>query len=302
MSLAPMTTFGIGGTAEYYTEVSGTFDLAEALEYAAQQKLSVFVFGGGSNILFSDKGFSGMVVRIIDGGVQVTGERLLAGAGVPLASVVTAAVKAGLSGVERLAGIPGSFGGSVRGNAGAFGTEIGDCVISVKVLVSDTGMVKEYRKAECGFAYRSSIFKNDPNLIIVSAELGLLAHDRVELERIARETIKKRESKHSQNTQCAGSFFMNPVVKDVALREEFLKDTHTQPKDERLPAGWLIDHVGLRGKKMGGAMVSTQHPNYIVNTGTATAEDVIMLSSMIKQRVRTELGVQLKEEVQLVGF
>ncbi len=300
--LAPMTTFRIGGKADYFAEVSGALDLAEALEYAGTNKLPVYVFGGGSNILFSDRGFAGIVIRIVDGGVQVAHGRILAGAGVPLASVVTAAQEAGLAGIENLAGIPGSFGGAVRGNAGAFGTEIGERIASVKVLTRDTGMVKEYRQDACGFSYRTSVFKQDPELIIVSAELKLIPGDQETIRRAAREILRKREAKQKQDAKCAGSFFMNPAVKDETLRQEFVKDTGTQPKDDRLPAGWLIDHAGLRGKKVGGAMVSMEHPNYIVNAGNATAEDVLMLASLIKQRVRTELSVQLKEEVQLVGF
>ena len=114
--------------------------------------------------------------------------------------------------------------------------------------------------------------------------------------------IATRESKHSQSAKCAGSFFMNPEVSDAKLREEFAKDTGSEAKDAKLPAGWLIDHVGLRGKHVGGAKVSDQHPNYIVNTGEATAEDVILLASRIKRKVRDELNVRLREEVQMVGF
>jgi UDP-N-acetylmuramate dehydrogenase len=300
--LAPLTTFRVGGPAEYYAEVSGALELAEAIEYAEKNGLPIYILGGGSNILFSDRGFAGMVIRMQDGGMQVSDGKILCGAGVPLADVVSAAQQAGLAGMEILAGIPGSFGGAVRGNAGAFGVEIGDLVSAVKGLMKDTGMVREYRHGECGFAYRTSIFKKHPDIVILSAELRLAPGDPAVLERVMKETIAKRESKHPQSARCAGSFFMNPAVKDEKLREEFAKDTGMAPKDDRLPAGWIIDHAGLRGKRVGGAMVSDQHPNYLINAGDATAEDVIMLASLVKQRVRAGLGVQLREEVQLVGF
>lgn len=300
--LAPLTTFRLGGRADYFVETAGAMELAEAIEYATQHDLPVFIFGGGSNILFSDKGFAGMVIRMADGGLRVSGEKILSGAGVPLFDVVRAARDAGLSGIERLAGIPGSFGGAVRGNAGAFGGEIGNVISSVKVYVRDTGMVKEYSRKECAFAYRTSLFKKNPDLIILSAEINLTLGDKNELGKIIDDTVGKREAKHPQSALCAGSFFMNPLVKDEELRREFEKDTGMVPKDDKLPAGWLIDHAGLRGKKIGGAMISNQHPNYLVNTGDATAEDVITLASLVKTRVRNELGVRLKEEVQFVGF
>lgn len=302
VSLAPFTTFHIGGKANYFTRTAGALELAEAIEYAEKNNLPIFIFSGGSNVLFSDKGFPGMVIQMQDGGIKISGERILCGVGVTLFDVVKTACGAGLAGIEKLAGIPGSLGGAVRGNAGAFGTEIGNVIHTVKTYDRETGMVKEYTKAMCAFGYRTSIFKKNPELIILSAELKLTPGDKDLLLKIAGETVAMREAKHPQTLRCAGSFFMNPVVKDGKLREEFQKDTGTAPKDDKLPAGWLIDHVGLRGKKIGGAMVSDRHPNYLVNFDNATAEDVVMLASLIKTRVRDELGVRLKEEVQYVGM
>lgn len=300
--LAPLTTFHIGGNANYFIEVRGALELVEALEFADTHHLPVCIFGGGSNMLFSDAGFSGLVIHMNDGGINVSGEIILCGAGMTLSDIVWAAKDAGLAGIENLAGIPGSVGGAVRGNAGAFGTEIGETIVSVKVFVKDTGMIKEYSREECGFAYRMSHFKQNPNLIIISAELKLIPGNKDSLERIIKETIAKREAKHPQAAKCAGSFFMNPVVMNEVLRKEFEKDTGAAPKDDKLPAGWIIDHAGLRGKRIGGAMISDKHPNYLVNTGDATAEDVIMLSSLVKRKVRDEFGVRLQEEVQMAGF
>jgi len=302
IDLAPLTTFHVGGKAEYFTKITEVLELAEAIEYAEKNHLPIFILSGGSNILFSDKGFPGMVIQIQDGGIKVSGGKLYCGAGVSLLDVVHAACEAGLSGMERMAGIPGSLGGAVRGNAGAFGMEVGSVVSSVKVYTKDTGMIREYNREKCAFGYRMSAFKKNPNLVIISVEIKLIPGDRNLLMKIASETIALRESKHSQKVRCAGSFFMNPVVKDEKLFAEFKKDTGTESKDKKLPAGWLIDHVGLRGKKIGGAMVSAQHPNYLVNVDNATAEDVVMLASLIKTRVRDELGIRLKEEVQYVGM
>lgn len=300
--LAPLTTFRIGGVARYYTIASGAIELAEAFEYAEKKKLPFYVLSGGSNVLFSDAGFPGIIIHIVGESISVTGEKITAGAGTILFDVVRAAKQASLQGIEKMAGIPGSFGGAVRGNAGAFGTEIGNVIVSVKTLDRFSGMVHEYSKEACRFSYRNSIFKENPNLVVLSAEIKLASGRESEIERIIQETVAIRESKHPQDAKCAGSFFMNPLVSDEHLLQEFEKDTGNAPKDGKLPAGWLIDHVGLRGKKIGGAQVSPMHPNYLINTGDATARDVVMLASMIKTKVRDELHVRLQEEVQFVGF
>lgn len=302
--LAQYTTFKIGGKARLFAEVTSAIELAECYERAAKDRLPVFVFSGGSNILFSDRGYPGLVVRLVDGGMRV-GEngRISAGAGRDLSELVVSAGKAGLAGLENLAGIPGSVGGAIRGNAGAFGTEIGDMILSVKAFHVESGMVKEYTRAECAFAYRQSFFKGHPKYIVLSAEFRLTSSaDPARLAERAQEIRALREKKHPQDVFCAGSFFMNPIVRDEELREEFRKDSGKEPKDDKLPAGWLIDHVGLRGKTIGHAKVSEAHPNYIINTGGATAEEVLTLASIVKQRVRDEARVMLTQEVQLVGF
>lgn len=302
--LAQYTTFKIGGKARLFAEVTSAIELAECYERAAKDRLPVFVFSGGSNVLFSDRGYPGLVVRLVDGGMRV-GEngRISAGAGRDLSELVVSAGKAGLAGLENLAGIPGSVGGAIRGNAGAFGTEIGDMVLSVKAFHVESGMVKEYTRAECAFAYRQSFFKGHPKYIVLSAEFRLTSSaDPARLAERAQEIRALREKKHPQDVFCAGSFFMNPIVRDEKLREEFRKDSGKEPKDDKLPAGWLIDHVGLRGKTIGHAKVSEAHPNYIINTGGATAEEVLTLASIVKQRVRDEARVMLTQEVQLVGF
>lgn len=298
--LAPFTTFKIGGNARYFTSVKNVEDLKEALNYAKQGNLKAFILGGGSNILFPDKGFDGLVVKLENDGIAISEEDVHAGAGAVLMDVVLSVQKESLGGMEYLAGVPGTIGGAVRGNAGAFGVEMKDIVSSVMAFHKDTFEMRTFSNAECEFSYRDSFFKRHAEWMVFDIELHLRKGDSVEIERIIHETVAKREAKHSQSIACAGSFFMNPIVSDKELLEEFKRDTGAPSRDGKLPAGWLIDTAGLRGKKIGGAMVSENHPNYIINTGTATAEDIIMLSSVIKQRVRTQLGVQLREEVQIV--
>jgi UDP-N-acetylmuramate dehydrogenase len=304
VSLAHYTTFKIGGPAKLFADVSDASELSLGYERASAENLPVYIMAGGSNILFSDNGFPGVVMRLTDGGFRILDNgRVSVGAGKTLLDVILACCQAGLSGMEKLAGVPGSVGGAVRGNAGAFGSEMADCVVSVKALNRNTGMVKEFGKKECLFGYRMSCFKMRPELVILSVELRLVTGgDPAKLTAIVSETQATREAKHPQDAFCAGSFFMNPVIDDEHLREEFRHDSGKEPRGERLPAGWVIDHVGLRGKTIGNAKVSELHPNYIVNTGGATAEEVLTLVSIVKQRVRDELNVQLQEEVQMVGF
>lgn len=301
--LAPLTTFRIGGPARYFIATCDPREISEAKAFADEKRLPWYVLSGGSNVLVSDAGFPGLVVHIEGGSLHMRQNIIEADAGILLSSVVERAASEGYSGLERLAGIPGSFGGAIRGNAGAFGAEIKDTVKRVKVLDTETGLVSVWEKERCEFAYRESAFKRTKRLVVLGAtlELGPPAAPS-DLASIMRETKAKREAKHPQDALCAGSFFMNPTVTDKRLLEEFERDSREPSRNGRLPAGWLIEHVGLRGKKIGGAQMSPLHPNYLVNTGDATASDVVMLASLVKTRVRDELGVRLREEAQYVGF
>lgn len=301
--LAPFTTFKVGGPARAYVSVHDAQSLMEAREYAEQEHLKAYLLGGGSNVVFADKGFDGLIIHFLGMPAQREGSKILATAGEDLAAVISLAQAAGLMGIEKLSGIPGSFGGALRGNAGAFGTEIGDVTVSITALNLETGLLKKFAAAEAEFGYRDSLFKRNREWAIVEGELLLApGGDPDELLRIGQETMAAREKKHPQKIPSAGSFFMNPKVSDPELLAEFQKDTGMESRDGKLPAGWLIDHVGLRGKRLGGAQVSPYHPNYMINTGVATAEDIVTLGSLVKTRVRDELGIRLQEEVQLVGF
>lgn len=304
IELKNFTTFRVGGKARYFTKAYSEEDIAEAIRWAKEKQVPVFVLGGGSNVLFSDKGWEGMVLKIEN--KEILNEedgKLQVDAGTIFAHVVEFSRMHGFSGMEKLAGIPGTMGGAVRGNAGAFGMETKDSVQSVRAFNRETLVIHEYSKEECLFEYRSSFFKRHPEMIILSVKLSLQpGADSDELGKIMNETVETRKRKHPQKLFCAGSFFINPVVPNESIREEFERDTGIKMKGDMIPAGWLIDAVGLRGKEIGGAKVSDIHPNYLINTGVATAESIIILASIIKQRVRSELGIRLQEEVSMVGF
>ena len=301
--LAPLTTFKIGGPAKFFCEVSSEEELIEALQYARDNDLQFFILGGGSNVLVNDAGFDGLVIKIkfIEFNVDVEKNKITVGAGVPLSRVVRDSIANNFTGMEWAAGIPGTIGGAIRGNARAFGRNTGMTIESVSVL--DINEMKEYvcAKEECQFEYFGSIFKLKPNLIILAAIIKLEKGNKDKSWSEAMDIIKKRNVMHPQESS-PGSFFLNPVVADEKLRVKFEKDTGKVLGDGKIPAGWLIEEAGLKGKKMGGVMVSEKHANFVVNLGTGTAQDVIMLSSFIKMKIRDEFGVQLREEVQLVGF
>lgn len=298
ISLSKFTTFRIGGPAKFFAEAGSEKELKEVLGYAAKNKLKVFVLAGGSNVLFSDEGFDGLVVKLKEsGGIKMQkGGAIECWAGTSLSSVVNFARDNSLTGLENLAGVPGTIGGAVRGNAGAFGTNVGDLIVEVKIIE------KSFSKKSCKFGYRTSIFKNTIGLIIVSVILKLQKGDKKEIEKRMKETMQKRSANQPKGWKgSAGSFFKNPEVKNKELIKQFEKDTGKKVSDGKLPAGWLIAEAGLLGRKIGGAEVSEKHGNFLINTGGATAEDVIMLASIIKQKVRNTFGVELREEVQYVS-
>ena len=302
--LAPFTTFKIGGPAKYFVEIKNEEELKESLEYALKNKLIFFILGGGSNLLISDQGLDGLVIRFQNTECQMNDTKIECGAGAPLAKIVSLAAENSLTGLEWAAGIPGTLGGAVRGNAGAFDGDMQSLVEKVRVLAinEDEVIGKDFSAKECEFAYRNSLFKRQNNLIVVSATLQLKKGDGAEVQKKTNEIIEKRSQMHPQGTASAGSFFINPIVDNPELLDKFEKDSGKRFTDNMIPAGWLVQEAGLTGKKIGGAMVSEKHSNFIINTGNARAEDVIMLMSLIKEKVRTKLGVQLTEEVKFLGF
>ncbi len=301
ISLVPYTTFRIGGLAKFFCEVKNQEELKEALDFAEKNKVAVFLLGKGSNILFSDDGFAGLVIKLIKGACQISGTNMKCGAGMSLAKVVILAMKTSLTGLEWAAGIPGTIGGAVRGNAGAYGSEMKNIVQAVKVFDIKEKQVRIYNSVECEFEYRCSLFKKNKNLIILSVTLELQKGETEQISQKIQTIVKKRKDTLPKE-RSAGSFFKNPITNNKKLIKQFEEEKKVKIRDDKIPAAWLIEEAGLRGKKIGGAQVDKKHSNFIVNTGQATAQDVIILASVIKQKVREKLSIQLREEIQYVGF
>ena len=300
IQLAPFTSFKIGGPAKYFIEISAEEELLEALQFAKENKLEVFVLGGGSNILISDNGFDGLVIKIKNAEIKIIEDKIETGVGISLSELVGLAAQNSLIGLEWAVGIPGTLGGAIRGNAGAFGGSISNNLESVKIINLDNLEWVFMKKDECAFSYRSSIFKENKNLVIISAILKLKNGDQVEIKKKIEEIAKQRGGKIPPE-RSSGSFFKNPEANDEMITD-FERETGNKADGKKIPAAYLIEKVGLKGKKIGGAQVSEKHANFVVNLGQAKAEDIVMLASFVKMKVRDELGVQLREEVQYVGF
>jgi len=298
--LAPLTTFNIGGPARYFVLARTREDVREAVRWATERSLRFIFFAGGSNVLVPDRGLDVLVIAVASKEAVWNGTTLTADAGCDLLTLIGQGAQKGVGGWERLAGIPGTLGGAVRGNAGAFGSEIKDFIRQVEALDTRTGSEKEFSREECDFAYRHSFFKDNPEWLILNATLTLQPVAPEESESRAEETIREREKRHLQNVQAAGSYFMNPVV-PPEVQNMFEKEKGVASREGRVPAGWLIEKAGMKGVTVGGAIASLQHPNYIVNTGNATAADVLALAERIKKAVREMFGVELKEEAAVLA-
>jgi len=298
--LSPLTTFKIGGSAKYFVDVSDEEDIKAAVLWARSKAVPLVVLAGGSNVLIADEGIDALLMHVVLRTNSFQAMELTADAGCNLLELIKKASVLGLGGWESLAGIPGTIGGAVRGNAGAFGTEIKDMLLSATAFNMATFETKEFQNSECDFAYRHSFFKDNPEWILLRAVIGLKKVTPGDSIASINNTIIERERRHLQNVQAAGSYFTNPVAPDV-VQAMFEQEKGVKSREGRVPAGWLIEKVGMKGAKVGGAIASEQHPNYLVNTGSATAKDVLELAARIKTAVSDRFGVQLDEEAAVLG-
>lgn len=297
------TTLRIGGPARFYFDAQTSDDLIRGVEAAKELGLNYYILGGGSNILVADSGFDGLVIHAVNKNLRLQGEKLYVEAGAINAQVVRETVNAGLAGLEWLATIPGTIGGAVYGNAGCFGKSMRDFISKVDVYRG--GAKRRLGLKDCQFGYRDSIFKRNDD-IILSAELTLAPGNKSAGLKKIEEFMQKRKESQPLGQACAGSTFKNFKFrdeKDIDILKQKAKDIPEEFIQKKyIPAGWLLDKVGARGMEMGDIKVSDQHANWLINQGKGRAEQFIMLTSKLKMLVRDELGIQLEEEIQLVGF
>lgn len=294
------TTFKIGGPAKYFFEARNTEELIEALKVARKNKLPFFILGEGSNLLVSDKGYNGLVIKIANGKFKIENLSVWAEAGVSLATLVRETGKRGLSGLEWAGGLPGTFGGAVFGNAGAFGGETKDNIVLVEALDKNF-RVRKLSKKQCRFAYRNSIFKKR-SWIVLSGVLRLKKGDKKQIQAVALSHIKQRKDKGPLEHPNAGSIFKNCDVRGTPKKVvKMFREVIKPDPFPVIPTAAIIAMVPhLVGSRVGKAQVSTKHPNFIVNLGGASARDVKSLIQLVKQRVKNKFGIEIKEEIRYI--
>lgn len=305
-SLIKHCTFFIGGSAKYFCVAKNQSEVLEAIVWAINKKLDYKVIGGGSNLLISDKGYQGLIIKYFSTDFKIENEIIEAEAGVPLALLINKALKQGLAGLEWAIGIPGTIGGAVCNNSGAYGGEIAQSFVEAKVF--QDGVITILKNKDFNFSYHNSKIKEEKiKTVILTIKLAL-KKVKPEVIMVLKEKMQNNLLDRLSKTPkggSVGSIFRNFLMTTQEL-EIFKKKFPQLPEkfinSQVLPAAWLIDECGLKGRKIGDAMVSEVHAGKIINQGKATAEDVIILISIIKQKVRSKFNLQLIEEVEYLGF
>ena len=273
--------FKVGGTADYFFLASSLEELVGAVRLARQLKMPYYIIGGGYNLLFDDRGFRGLIIKNGVCGLEKKGPAEVAVySGTPIRELLEFCVVNGLAGFEFLAGIPGTVGGAVFGNAGAFDRDIGS-FLSDALVLNDKGEMVRVNRDYFAFDYRKSRLRASGELLL-KATFSLQVGIREEIESEMAENLEKRKTKHPPSgAACAGSYFKNPAP----------------PGGKRIPAAYFLDRVGAKELCIGGAAVFSGHANFIINRNDATAGDILNLARELKKRVKQKFGIQLEEEV-----
>ena len=327
VALAPLTTMRTGGAARFFVAVKNMDELKEALVWAKERELPIFILGGGSNTLVLDEGFSGLVIKIEIKGITYEdtagGARVVASAGEIWDDLVRDAVERGLWGVENLSLVPGTVGGATVQNIGAYGVEARMSIVWVEALDTRTGTMKTFSRDECAYGYRESVFKKNKNLIVVRTAFEL-THEHS--PRVDYEDVKKYFDEKGINAPAlvdirnaivairtakmpalplgtAGSFFKNPIVSEhifKSLKQQFpeIKAYVQGDGTVKLLAAWLLDHVGnWRGVRRGEVGIHERQALILVNYGGATTREILAFAEAMKRDVKEKTGVDLEEEV-----
>jgi UDP-N-acetylmuramate dehydrogenase len=289
------TRFGVGGEARTFADASTEDALAQAFAVIRESGEPLAVIGGGTNLVASDDGFPGVILRYTDARISVDNERVQTAAGVVLQDLVDATIRLGLRGLETMAGIPGWVGGAIYGNAGAYGHSIHERVKSVRFF--DGTQVREIGTAACEFDYRESVFKRHKEWIVLSAVLELDRADAAELQAAAGAILKVRNEKYPPTMRCAGSIFKNLFYDRLpaAVRAEIPARV---VREGKVPSAFLLEQVGAKGMSNGGVRVADYHANLIYNSGGGTARQIRELIVELNRRVKDRFGIELEEEVQ----
>ncbi len=298
ISLRDYNTMKIDCLAEYFVEARDRRDVFSAAEYARENNLSLLILGKGSNVILPEH-FPGLVLFLSMDKVELEERRgslyFTAGAGTYLPDASRVVTEKKGRGLEWAGGVPGSIGGAVRGNAGAFEDIISDYVEKVTAAELSTGKEKQFKREECRFGYRESIFKKNRDYVVLEVEMKFPIEEGT--EKRYREYLDYRESRHPQDPS-AGSIFKNPVVKETFF--EKFRETEKFKKMGFVPVSFLIEQCGLKGKSVGGMQISEKHANFIINREGGTKEDIQRLIELTKEAVKERFGIDIEEEVEIV--
>jgi UDP-N-acetylmuramate dehydrogenase len=341
IALAPLTTLGIGGPARWFVQATSEAEIAEACAWAREHAVPIFVLGGGSNVLVADAGFDGLALHVAirhtePGGIEQEGEVLRAAAGTPWDDCVEQALRANCAGLECLAGIPGTVGGTPVQNVGAYGQEVASVIERVRAFDRAAQEFVEFTNAECGFTYRRSRFNTTdrgryvvtrvdyrlrqngaPTLTYAELKAHFSGQEKTpSLAEVAEAVRGIRQSKGmllvdgDPDCRSAGSFFKNPsVAPEVAERVKQIAvgvPMRVFPAEGgmvKIPAAWLIEQAGFRkGYAMGAAGISSRHTLALINRGGATAKQILALAEKIRAAVEARFDIRLEMEPEMVGF
>jgi UDP-N-acetylmuramate dehydrogenase len=295
--LKKYNTMRICSVADYFIEATSKEDLIEGIKHAKEKNLNFLVIGGGSNIIFPEK-YEGVVILLATKKIFLEEKEkiyLEADAGVFLPDLALLVNQKMGKGLEWAGGVPGTVGGAIRGNAGAFDDFTKDCVLKVKALNTDSLKEEVFDNKDCQFAYRESIFKKNKNYIILKAEMAFFKKEKDDGK--FEEYLNYREKNHPKEPS-SGSIFKNPVV-DNDFYNHF-DETKKFKKLGFVPMRFLIEKVGLKGVKIGGAKISEKHPNFIINENSATGEDVKKLINLVKEKIKEDFNIEVQEEVEII--
>lgn len=294
--LSQLTTTQVGGKVKGLITAKTVAELLELIKTLESLKINFLLIGKGSNLLFSDKGFKGIVIKNEVSGIKkLKNNEIEVLSGTLLQDLVDFTIQNGLIGLQKMTGIPGTVGGAIYGNAGAYGQTISDCLKEVKFF---DAKIKSSSKKNCQFSYRNSIFKKEKKLIL-SAKFKLPQGKQQEIEKEAQAIYAKRLLKYPPGIKCPGSFFMNIAVDSVPINKLKLIPKE-KIKNKRIHVGWLLESVGAKGFKIGGVKVAGYHGNLFINLNRAKASDYLKLSEILEKRIQNKYGITLTPEVQII--
>ncbi len=292
---AKLTTFEVGGPAQYLVLPENNQKLVELLNYLSGAGINYFIIGSGSNLLMPDNGFEGVTIKIQNGKIEFDGQHtIIAEAGAQLGSVLNLAMKNSLAGLEWTVGVPGTVGGAVRGNAGAMGLDIAHSISKIEVWRD--GEIIEVENPDCKFGYRESLFKFNSD-VVLRAWFELHAGDKKEIMEKIQGYMKHRTGRYPHHPS-AGSFFKNIKMEKWPGDPKELPELFQQRGT--VPVGWVMEQLDLKGTTVGGAKISDEHGNFIVNFNNASQADVLQIVDIMKEKAYNKFKVILETEVEIV--